>query len=654
MNEHPKLLADFLILMGITIPISYFFHRLKLPVIVGFLATGIIVGPSALGLISEKEVQAMAEIGIVLLLFSIGLEFSLKDIFQMGIRQLALGVFQVVFTIAAAGACSIWLGLNWRQAVVFGFLVALSSSAIVLKILSDRGETSAPHGRIIVAISLVQDLCIIPMMLLIPALSGETINVIAIAKQLGVALVTLVLLVVVARYAVPVVLSHIVRQRNSDLFLATVIFIIFGTAFATAYTGLSLAIGAFIAGLVISESKYSRQVLSDILPFRDTFSAIFFISIGMLLDIRLFAVHWRIDVLLSAAILLGKGLILLLILIWRRQTVRVAWIAAFSLAQVGEFSFLLAQQSRNAGLLPDFLYQPLLAASVLTMILTPFVILASGPLALRLQKILKAHPEPEIPEKDGLSDHLIIVGYGLNGKNLANVVRDAGIAYVVVELNDELVKLAVEENVPVIFGDATRKEVLVSAGGEKARVAVIAISDQRATRTVVAVLRVLNPKVVIIVRTRYVAEVDSLMRLGANVVIPEEFETSVEIFARVLEHYGIPEHLIEQQVEIIRSGTYGMLRGLSLSQERLLKISELLLKSTVQQYVLQPGSPAVNITLRQLNLRGESGATILVAIRGDTANNNPDPDFRFEAGDVLVLWGGHQQLADAVHRLEPA
>jgi CPA2 family monovalent cation:H+ antiporter-2 len=232
------------------------------------------------------------------------------------------------------------------------------------------------------------------------------------------------------------------------------------------------------------------------------------------------------------------------------------------------------------------------------------------------------------------------------------VVRDVGISFLVVELNDELVKQAQHEDVPVLFGDAARKEVLISAGALRARSAVVAISDQRATRTVVALMRSLNAQLHIIVRTRYVAEVDSLLRLGANAVIPEEFETSVEIFARVLERYGIPDHLIEQQVAIIRSGGYGMLRGLSLSQERLMKISELLLKSTVQQLVISEGSPAANITLRELNLRGETGATILVVIRGETANNNPDPDFRLEPGDVVVLWGAHQQLAEATRKLE--
>ena len=651
--EH-SLLVDFLILLGVSIPVSYAFNRLRLPVIVGFLATGIIVGPSTLGLISRPEaVQAMAEIGVVLLLFTIGLEFSLKELFGMGWRILGIGLSQVVLTASAAAGVALLTGLPWRVSVVLGFLVTLSSSAIVLKILADRGEASSPHGKIIVGISLMQDLCVIPMMLLVPALGGETLDALKIGKQMGLAVLTLAVLILVARYGVPLLLSHIVQQRNRDLFLATVILIIFGTAFASASMGLSLAIGAFIAGLVISESKYSHQILSDILPFRDTFSAIFFISVGMLLNAQLLSIQWKTDLLLTLAILLGKALVILVILIAHRQTFRVSWMAAFSLAQVGEFSFLVAQQARGASLLPDSLYQPLLASFVITMLLTPFVILASGPVALRLQHLLRTRSEPEPEKEPERRDHLIIIGYGLNGRNLASVVRDIGISFLVVELNDELVKQAQREDVPVLFGDATRKDVLIRAGAAGARVAVVAISDARATRAAVAILRSLSSTSVILVRTRYVAEVDSLMRLGANVVIPEEFETSVEIFARVLEQYRIPDHLINQQVAVIRSEGYGMLRGLSLSQERLMKISELFLKSTVQQTLLTDESPATGRTIRELNLRGETGASILVVIRGDAANTNPDADFKLQSGDVLVLWGAHRQLADAQQKLAP-
>ena len=652
--EQPKLLVDFLILLGVSIPISYVFHRFKLPVIVGFLVTGIVVGPSALGLISGTEVKAMAEIGVVLLLFTIGLEFSLKEIFQMGGRLLLTGIAQVVLTVSAAAGVAVWFGLNWRQSLAVGFLIALSSSAIVLKILSDRNEISTPQGKAIVAISLVQDLSIIPMMLLIPALSGESLNFLSLAKQLGIAFATIAILVVVSRYLVPLAISHVVKQRNRDLFLATIIFVIFGTAYATASIGLVAGNRRIYCGVgdcriqvqppgVVGYSSFSRHLQRNLLYFGghavgrgSVFSELEDRCSTHACDSSWKSAHPVADPGGNAANVphLIRGGI-------QPGTSRRVFIpstAAITQRRIGAGP---ADAAAACGIgdhdVVDAVCDRCFRAA-----------------RLSFQKLLGSRDVPPEGSKEGRRNHLVVVGYGLNGRNLVSVVRGVGIPFVVVELNDELVKEAQGEDVPVVFGDATRSEVLAIADADKAQVAVIAISDQRATRTVVAVLRNMNPSLVIIVRTRYVVEVEPLMKLGANSVIPEEFETSVEIFARVLEHYGIPEHLIEQQVEVIRSETYGMLRGLSLSQERLLKISELFLKSTVQQLVLADNSPAARTTLRELNLRGETGATVLVVIRGDMANNNPDPNFRLEVGDVLVLWGAHQQhrdLQDATKKL---
>jgi CPA2 family monovalent cation:H+ antiporter-2 len=647
------LLTDFLILLAVSIPVSFLFHKLKLPAIVGFLVTGMIVGPYGARLISDTEaVRALAEIGVVLLLFTIGLEFSFEKLFSERLRFIWLGLAQVVFTIfITAGFCALF-NLPLRQGIFIGFLFVLSSTAIVLRILSDRAELDAPHGRLTVGILIFQDVCVIPMMLLIPSLAGEEFDLFQLAKQLSLALLTIAVLIIAARYLVPRVLSQIVQLRNRDVFLITVLFLCLGTAYITSRMGLSLAIGAFIAGLVISESVYSHEILAEVLPFRDTFSAIFFISVGMLLNIPAFLESWPIGLGIAALVLILKALIVLGILLLSKITFRVAWITSFCLAQVGEFSFLLAEQANKHELLPESLNQIFLSSSVLTMILTPFTILLSGPLGLKIQKMLKQPAAPlKEKEKGILKDHLVIVGFGLNGKNLASVVRDIGISFIVVELNDQLVKEAKKEKIPVLFGDATRRDVLNLANVKNARVVVIAISDMAATRRVVSLVRSLSVRVVILVRTRYVAEVDGLTRLGANVVIPEEFETSIEIFSRVLEQYDIPDHLINQQVEVIRSGSYGMLRGLSLTQERLLKISELFLKSTVQQIVITPDSPGNNKTLQELDLRKETGASVIAVIRGETAVNNPGADFRLQENDVVVLWGAHEQLGQAMKKL---
>jgi CPA2 family monovalent cation:H+ antiporter-2 len=648
------LLIDVLILLAVSIPVSFLCNKLKLPSIVGFLVTGMIVGPHAAGWIGDTEaVRAMAEIGVVLLLFTIGVEFSFDQLFSQGPKFIWLGLAQVVITIAATAGLSYAFELPLRQGIFLGFLFALSSTAIVLRILADRSELDSPHGRLSVGILIFQDICIIPMMLLVPTLAGEAVNFLHVAKQLGLALLAIAVLIIAARYIVPRVLSQVVQLRNRDVFLITVLFICLGTAYATSKVGLSLAIGAFIAGLVISESVYSHQILSEILPFRDIFNAIFFVSVGMLLDFPLFLQNWSAGLLTAGSVLIGKAGLTLLILLVSKITFRISWITAFCLAQVGEFSLLLAQEGNTYKLLPENLYQIFLSSSILTMILTPFVILIAAPIGLRIQRMMKQTTPQEESGKELLKDHLVIIGFGLNGKNLARVVRDIGIPFLVVELNDKLVKDAHNEKIPVLFGDATRKEVLHLAGVQNARAVVIAISDISATRSVVAMVRDLGPNAVLLVRTRYVAEVDSLMRLGANIVIPEEFETSIEIFSRVLEQYNIPDHLIDQQVAVIRSGSYGMLRGLSLTQERLLKITELFLKSTVQQVVIGADSPAKNLSLQELDLRKETGASVIAVVRGESVVNNPGADYRLEENDVVVLWGAHAQLAEAVKKLAP-
>lgn len=648
MESYP-LLTDFVTLLAVSIPVSFLFQKLRLPSIIGFLVTGMIVGPYGAGLVSDLEaVRALAGIGVVLLLFTIGLEFSLQHLLDTGRKTLLVGFVQVPLTILAAALIAKFFGTTTRQGFLLGFLFALSSTAIVLKIFSDRAELNAPHGRITLGILIAQDLCVIPLMMLIPTFGGETANFSHLIRQILLAIASIAGMFLIGRYVVPTLLSQVLQLRNREVFLLTVFFLCLGTAYAGALVGLSLALGAFIAGLIISESPYSHQIISDILPFRDIFNAIFFISIGMLLDLSLLASNWTTYVPFAALVFLGKALLIFLLLIAAKNTFRISWISAFALAQVGEFSFLLAEQSKSLNLLPDPLYQLFLSASVLTMFLTPFAILIAVRTGLKLQQFFGSRFASEEGEKvPGLRDHLIIVGFGLNGRNLASVVREVGIPFLVIELDHSLVQRALEQGFPVLFGDATRKEVLQRAGAEHARMMVVAISDPKATQTTVAVMRGINPDCIILVRTRYVAEVDALVQLGANIVIPEEFETSIEIFARVLEQYNIPEHLIEQQIAVIRAESYGMLRGLSLTHERLSKLSELFLKSTVQQIVITADSPAVNRSLGELDLRKQTGATVIAIAREDSVITNPGGEIVIQPDDVLVLWGAHQQLAEA-------
>ena len=652
--ENFPLLNDFLKILAVSVPVSFLFHRLRFPSIIGFLATGVIVGPYGTGFISDPQaITSLAGIGVVLLLFTIGLEFSIRQLLSSSLRVLVITTAQILLTIALTFAVAMVFGLPVPAAIFLGFLFSLSSTAMVFKMLTDRAEIDTPHGKICVTVLLIQDLLAIPMMMILPSLSGGKVDFLHMGQQLLIAIVAVAALYFSARYVVPLLLRQVIRIRNRDVFLVSILFVCLGTAYASSYIGLSLAIGAFIAGLVISESAYSHQILSDFLPFRDTFNAIFFISLGMLLNLPLFVDRLFLNLGITALVLIGKASVLLFVLLRARYNFRISWKAALALSQVGEFSFLMAQHASHYNILSEDLNQMFLASSILTMFVTPFLLLIAEPTAQFLLKRFRGEMEKVLDEplEASRKDHLIIVGFGLNGRNLARVVREIGIPFVVIELNDQLVKEARDQQVPVIFGDASSKEVFHIAGVDQARMAVIAISDAAATRRCVAVLRSMNRDMIILVRTRYVAEVQELTKLGANIVIPEEFETSVEIFSRVLEQYQIPDHLIDQQISVIRADSYGMLRGLSLSQERLMKLSELFLKSTVAQIIVDVNSPAQNRTLRELDLRRQTGASIIAIIRGENAITNPDSEFQILQGDLIVLWGAHQQLASAYRLL---
>jgi CPA2 family monovalent cation:H+ antiporter-2 len=562
------LLNDLLILLLASLPIAFLCSRFRLPVMVGFMLTGVLIGPAGLGWINNgQEVEMLAEIGVVLLLFTIGLEFSLKRLLEMKRLVLGGGGLQVMLTmLVVVGICRA-LGRSFPQALFFGFLFALSSTAIVLKSYMDRLEIDTPHGRAGVGILLFQDLCIVPMMLLTPILSGQEGSSLGnIARRLGVALAVIAGIIVAARAIVPFLLRHIVRLRSPEVFILFVVLLSLGTAWLTSLFGMSMALGAFVAGLVLSESEYSHQIVSDILPFRDVFNSIFFISIGMLLSLSSLFEHLFVVLLWVVALIVGKALITLLAVRLLSHSVRVATLVGLGLAQVGEFSFLLAKVGAAQGLLLTDDYQRFLAAAILSMIATPWLISVAPRFGLFLQARLSPQSllEPRLARQTGeheLTNHVIIVGYGLNGRNLASVLQRREIPFLVLELNAETVRRARATGVPIVYGDAVRRDVLLHAGVLRAAVLVVAISDQLATRHAVALARELRPELHLIVRTRYLSEVPELYKLGATQVIPEEFETSIEIFARVLGTYGVAPAVIQQEAEAVRGAGYEVLRS---------------------------------------------------------------------------------------------
>jgi CPA2 family monovalent cation:H+ antiporter-2 len=654
MPHELPLLTDLLILLLASVPIAFICNRLRLPVIVGFMLTGVLIGPSGLRLIRDlPAVEVLAEIGVVLLLFIIGLELSLQRLVEMRRLVLGGGGLQVSLTVFAVTGLETLLGYPANQAVFLGFLFALSSTAIVLKTYQDRLELDTPHGRASVGILIFQDLCIVPMMLLAPILSGrEGSSFINIAGRLGTAAAVILGIIFAARTVVPFLLYQVVRLRSPEVFIIFVVLLILGTAWLTSQFGLSMALGAFIAGLVLSESEYSHQIVSDILPFRDVFNSIFFISIGMLLSLSALAAHLPRVLLWLGAILIGNTLIVTAVARLLRYPLRVALMIGLGLAQVGEFSFILAKVGNAQGLLSATDYQIFLAASILTMIATPFLIRIAPRLGFALQNRFSSRSLPDAPESgeeaQSLSNHVIVVGYGINGRNLSKVLHRVGIPFVVLELNAETVRAAKAEGVPIQYGDAGRREVLLHVGLRRAAILVLAISDPVAARHTVALARELNPNLHLIVRTRYMSEVANLTELGASQVIPEEFETSVEIFSRVLREYGVSGNIIKREAEEIRKEGYQMLRSPSLPLVEMNRLSEALAATSTETVFVSNSSPAVGKTLKDLNLRHQTGATVTSVVRDGNVDINPDTDFTLRADDILVLLGKPDQIEQAV------
>ncbi len=655
------LLGELVLIVALAIPVVAVAQRFRIPTVVGFLVTGLAVGPHALGVIRDpEEVAGIAELGVVLLLFTIGLELSLSRIIRLGRPVLQGGALQVGGTLAIVALVALAASIPLPQAMFFGALVALSSTAIVLKVYTDRGELDTPHGRVVVAILLFQDLCVVPLMLLAPVLAGVSEGIGAALRDTGLSLAVVAALVLGGRVAVPWVLERVVGLQNREIFTLCIVFFGLGAAYITASFGLSLALGAFLAGLVVSESEYGVQALSDVLPFRDTFSGIFFISIGMLLDPVFVWENLPVVVGVTLGVFVLKALMAAGATRSLKRSIQVSVLSGLGLAQVGEFSFVLAVVGAPLGLLDQDTYQLFLATSVLTMLATPFLIAAAGPVAEVLCRVMR-QPTLEVPPHEEaliaeLHDHVILVGYGLGGRHLARVLKAAGIAYVILEQNGQVVRLARMNREPIYFGDGTRREVLERVRIERARVIVFAISAPAEERRGVVEARHASPHVRLVARTRYTAAIQELLRLGADEVVPEEFETSIEIFARVLHMYGIPQNLIEREIVAIRGEQYEMLRGLALPDLRLDALKHLGIHTALDTVQVEAGAAAIGENPVTMELRRATGAMVIAVVRDGVARYTPDPSYRFRSGDTVVMVGDREALdrATALFRVRHA
>jgi len=650
-----EILQEVALVFGIASLSVFIFHKLKLPAIIGFLVAGILAGPYGFGLAGHgTRMEFLAELGVIFLLFTIGIEFSLKKLIE--IRKVALlgGSVQVLLTILFTATIVYFIGFSFQNALFIGFLVALSSTAIVLKVMQEKGIISTDYGNASLGILIFQDLAVVLMMVAIPLLAGRgSGDDGAFVKLLVGAIGIIALTIVAGKYLIPRVLYHVAKTGSNELFLLVIIAIAFSITYISYALGLSLALGAFLAGLAISESDYNHHTFGQIIPFRDVFASFFFISIGMLFDLHFFMNNLLLILAVTLAVILLKAIIAGFAAFVLGFPFKSTIIVALGLAQIGEFSFILSQRGVELGLMDNWLYRIFIASSVLTMAVAPLLMLSSIPLANKLLKLpipkaLKRGLNPVWPPKhEKLSNHLIIVGYGLNGRNMVRASKIARIPYAIVDFNPEIVRKEQRRNEPIFYGDAASDPVLLAAGIRRASVVVVAVPDAASTFGIAAAARSLNPAAYIIIRTRSTRDMEALYKLGVDEVISQDFETSVEIFSRVMARYLVPRDEIEQMVADIRSDGYRMFRSLSFQPSNA-GLKDLMTQVELATFRVLPRCYVAGKSLEDIHLRRKFGLSVLLLRRNDELISNPSGELVLLEGDVVTLMGDQKQVACAV------
>jgi CPA2 family monovalent cation:H+ antiporter-2 len=639
--ESPGFLIELVILFGSAVIVSYVFRKIKLSSTAGFLVTGAVVGPFGLGVISSiHDVERMAEIGVMLLLFSIGVEFSTEKLARMKWLAVGGGALQMTIT-AVVTALIIGQFLPARSAIFAGILVALSSTVIAIRLLYERGQAFAPQGSASIAILVFQDLAVVPAMIFLPILTGQqSFNFRAVVTRTGISVIAVVVILTAARLLVPRIIAATVAARSRDIFILSVLVIVLGTAWLTARAGLSTALGAFVAGLVLSESDYSHQVLADVLPFRETFNSLFFVSIGMLLNPDFLFQNSGLVLMLTLAVLIGKTIITAGVVAIFGLPFRIATMVGFYLAPIGEFSLVLLTAARVSNAFSDRFDQSVLSVILITMVAAPLMaVLADRAGGFTGSAMSSRHGSTD------LSDHTIIIGYGLNGQNVASSLKEKGLPYVILEMNPITVRLAQKSGERILYGDAISEVVLGSAGIEVARCAVFAISDPIATRQAVSAARRMNPDLYIVARTRYIAELDQLYLAGADTVITEEFETSLEIIRRIMSRFGYRPSAIDREILGIRQRRYISLRG------KPMETLPMQQDSKFEPFEVAVRSKSSGKSVADLRIREETGATVVAVRRGSAVTPNPRPDHALDEGDHVYLIGSEEEIRRAMRIL---
>jgi len=647
-----------LVLLASAVLVVVLARSLHLPPMLGYLLVGVAIGPHALHWIPASEESGyahLAEFGVVFLMFSIGLEFSLPKLFNMRRLVFGLGMGQVMLTLIVPTAAAWALGYPWQLGFALGGALAMSSTAIVSKLLAERMQIESAHGREIIGVLLFQDLAVVPLLILIPALAQPAENLLPVlALALAKAAVVLFVILFAGQKLMRGWFHVVAKRRSHELFVLNVLLITLGLAWATELAGLSLALGAFLAGMLISETEYRQQVEEDIKPFRDLLLGLFFVTIGMQLNLSVVADRFALVVLLFIAPVLFKFATIALLSRWFGATPGTALRTALALAQAGEFGFVLLALAGGVRLVDQSLLQPILAAMLLSMLSAPFMIHYSDKLVLRFvasEWMLRSLALHQIAVSGmRVAKHVVLCGYGRTGQNLARFLEQEGIGYVALDLDPERVREAAAAGESVVYGDGVRREALIAAGLARASALVISFPDTQAAIKILHHAHAINPALPVIVRTLDDTDMDQLQAAGAAEVVPDAFESSLMLASHALVLMGVPLARVVHRVREVRNSRYSLLRGFFHGEGDAVVDAAEHRQPRLHSVTLIQGAYAIGRTLAELDLPALGAAVTRVRRRGIRVGE-PGPETRFEAGDVVVVLGEPDGLAAAEIRL---
>lgn len=644
-----EILQQFIIALVVAVVVVVILSRLKVPSVIGFLLTGMLIGPHVLNLVhAGHEIEILAEVGVMLLMFTIGLEFSIKRILSMRHEVLVLGGLQIIITISSVFTLmKFLLGFNLQESILAAFIISMSSTAIVLKSLQDKGKLQTPYGRIMTGMLLFQDICVVPLIILTPLIGKlNEVDPTEILLKIAISFTFIIVIFYLSKFLLPKFFDLVCSLRINELFMILVLTLCFGLAILTNYLGFSLALGAFIAGMILAESDFIYQIEADIKPLKNVFLSIFFISVGMLLNIP-FVLNNTANVAIAAfSILFVKTLIIAGIAKVFKTPLNMSLLIGLGISQIGEFSFMLLNIARPLNFIADNYYQTFLSSSIISMMATP-VFLSLGNFFLN-----KSEFKQEVDATIDLQKHVLIAGFGVNGQNLSKIFKSLNIPYKIIEINPITVKKFKKEGEDIVFGDITKRENLLHLGIEKAQMMVIAISDWEATLKSVSIARKLNADLKIIVRTEFVSQIEPLYKAGANVVISQEFEASLEIAAYVLKTLGIAGPIVRLKSEQLRKRHYGFFSGNSLGTQS--KIAELAAISHINEaYSVMGDSKLIGTHIKNIkNNLHEEDVNIIGVVRGESIYINPPDDFIIQNLDMILLFGKQNKMDEAVEILD--